>query len=247
MLKLASLDPRVKLALLAIISTASLLIKAPLTEALLLLLTIGCLLAGGLSPRELWRQARLLVKMIGLLFLIQCLFRRSGPPLLSIGEFTLLFRDGLDTALLVSLKLLIIVSSALIVLTGEVRDYLLALRWCGLPYELVYMVMAALRFIPLLREEAREVNAAFRMRGCDVAGAPWGRKAKLYVTMLLPITAGALHRAERSSLAMEARAFRSRPRRSQWRSLSFTRRDGLYLLGFCLVFTALLLCCHYFL
>ena len=80
-----------------------------------------------------------------------------------------------------------------------------------------------------------------QMRGCDLAGASWLGRARLYVTMLLPITAGALHRAERMALAMEARGFRSQPRRSHWRSLHFTLRDGLYAAVYLLLLTLVMI------
>lgn len=241
MFRLSSLDPRVKLLMLVLLSTASLLLRTPAGVGIILGYTLLILLIGGVAPRQIWRQAHGIVKLILLLFLIQCLFRRSGVPILTISGFTLVFDEGLTAAALVSLRLLVVVSSALIVLTGEVRDYLLALSWCGLPDELVYMVLAALRFIPSLREEAAAVSSAFQMRGCDIVHAPWPKKARLYVSMLLPIISGALRRAETSALAMEARAFRGRPRRSHWRKLVFRPRDGIYLAAFLAVFTALLL------
>jgi len=227
-LALATIDPRVKLLLLMAVSTLSLVAPNPLTLAALLLLVLASLLLGAVPPRRLWRQARTLLSMIALIFLLQCLFRRGGEAVLQLWGRTLVTEEGLYTAAQVALRLLIIVSSALLALTGELRDYLLALSWCRLPDEVVYMVLAALRFIPLLREEGRDVYAAMQMRGCDLEGSSWPGRARLYVTMLLPITAGALHRAERMALAMEARGFRSCPRRSHWRSLRFSARDGLY-------------------
>ena len=227
-MKLANIDARIKLLLLAVLSSCAMLLKSPVTLAGLLLLQLLALLLGGITPGRLWRQTRLIFSLIGLLFLLQCLFIRTGLPLLTWGNVVLLTRNGLQAGLLVALRLLIVVDSALLVLTGEVRDYLLALRWLGLPWEICYMVLAALRFIPLLREEAQSVWAAMLMRGCDIRSASLPQKAQLYVSMLAPITAGALQRAEAMSISMEARAFRSLPDRSSWRKLHMQKKDLAY-------------------
>ena len=41
--------------------------------------------------------------------------------------------------------------------TGAPRDYLLALAQWKIPYEIVFMVMAAIYFLPILRTEALNV------------------------------------------------------------------------------------------
>lgn len=198
-------------------------------------LTLAALLLGGVLPGRIWQQTRLILSLIALLFLVQCLFNRGGQPLLAVGSFTLVTEQGLRAALLVVLRLLIVVSSALLVLTGESRDYLLALRWLGLPWEICYMVLAALRFIPLLREEAQATFAAMQMRGCDFRGAPLLEKGRHYIALLLPVTAGALARAEALAIAMEARAFRAQPGRTSWRRLQIRKADLLYTLIFILL------------
>ena len=240
-MKLVAIDARIKLLLLALISTLALISQQPVALTALLTLTLAALLLGGVEPAKLWRQTRLVLSLIGLLFLLQCLFDRSGEPLLQLNGLTLLTQGGLNAGLLVGLRLLIVVSSALLVLTGEARDYLLALRWLGLPWEVCYMVLAALRFIPLLRQEARDTAAAQQLRGCDIPAAPWPQKARLYLAMLAPVTAGALQRAEAMSISMEARAFRSQPGRTCWRRLRMQLNDWLYGAIFILLLAAIMI------
>lgn len=227
-MKLSALDARIKLLLMALISTLALTVKSLSALAMLLALTIASLLIGGVEAGRVWRQTRMVLSLIVFIFLMQCMFNRSGAPLLTTGTFTLVTFGGVQAGLLVALRLLIVVASALLVLTGEARDYLLALHWLGLPWEICYMVLAALRFIPLLREEARTSYAAQQMRGCDLKSAPLLHKARLYVSLLIPVTAGALNRVDAMSIAMEARAFRSQPGRTSWRQLRIRSGDWLY-------------------
>lgn len=237
-MSLARLDPRIKIFILLSISTTALIMKSPLAILSLLGLVLLVLLAGGINPAATWLKIRGILGLIATLFLIQCIFNRGGDPLLIAGGITLVTQNGLDVALLVSLRLAIIVLSALIVLTGATRDYLLAMTQCRLPYEIAFMVLAALRFIPILRDEAQDVLCAVQMRGMRLKNAGLQQQAKIYISIVLPVVAGAIRRAEHLSVAMEARAFRAYTQRTDMRRLSFMTSDWLYLTGYCLTLAA---------
>jgi energy-coupling factor transport system permease protein len=239
-MNLSRLDPRIKLLLLLGLSSVSLFLRQPAALLVLLALSAFILLAGGLRPALIWGRLRGLFGLVALLFLIQCLFNRSGGPLLSLAGLTLVTEAGFSTAVLVSLRLLIIMLSALIVLSGEPRDYLLALTQCKIPYEIAFMVLAALRFIPMLREEAQDVLCAAQLRGLRLKKTSLPKRAKAYISLMLPVTAGAIRRAEQLSLAMEARAFRAYPHRTTMRRLRLQPGDWAYAAVFCLVLAAVL-------
>lgn len=222
---LSTLDPRPKIVLTLCVSTLAVLWQDPAWLAALLGVTGAILAFGGVDPRTTFVQVRGVLKLIALLFVVQCVFVRSGEPLVSVGDFTVVTVGGATTALGVTLRVLIIVSSALILLTGDARDYLLALVQCRMPYELAFMVMTAVHFLPILRSEAFDVYVAVQMRGTELEKAGIFDKLRVYARIALPIVAGAIRRAEQASLAMEARAFRACPRRTYLRHLSLARRD----------------------
>lgn len=225
MMDLARFDPRPKMLLVLCISTLAVVWHDPVWLAGLLGSTVLVLMLGRVDPRSAARQVRGVLAAIAVLFIVQCVFVRSGDPLLSAGGVTLVTVDGVSVALGVSLRLLIVVCSALILLTGEARDYLLALVQCKVPYELAFMVMTAVHFLPILRGEAMDVYHAVQMRGTEIAKAGLGDKLRVYTRITLPIVAGAIKRAEQVSIAMEARAFRATPRRTFMRRLRLAPRD----------------------
>ena len=227
-MNLRTVDPRIKLLMLAVLSSAAVFSHSLFVLAALLVLNTVLLLTGGVPAGRILALTKNYLRIILALFVIQCLFNRSGEPLVSIRGFALITGTSLRTAFMVSLRLLIIVTSALIVLTGDARDYLLALMQLRLPYELAFMVVVALRFIPMLREEARDVLAAVQMRGFNIKKAPLQKKLSAYASVLVPIVAGALHRSEQTSISMEARAFRAFPRRTTMRRLSLKASDWLF-------------------
>lgn len=240
-MKLESLDPRVKLAMLASLSTASVLSSDLRLLAALLALCLCVLLLGGVSLVRALSRLRAALRLTAAVFVLQCIFNRSGEPLLSPCGVTLLTRGGIAAATAVMLRLMIILLSAVIVMTGQRRDYLLALVQLRLPYEIAFMVMAGLRFLPLLREEASDVMYAVQMRGTKIDGAPLRQRLSVYLRIAMPVVAGAIHRSEKLSAAMEARAFRAFPTRNSMRLLRMTRGDRIYLAVFLVILILIVL------
>ena len=242
-MNLRHLDPRAKLFLLVGLSTAALATGALAALLALLALAIVMLLAGGTGIGVVWAKMRGLFGLIVMLFILQCLFNRNGDALLAVSGLALVTDAGFLTACLVSLRLLVIILSALVVSTGEARDYLLALTSLRIPYEIAFMALAALRFLPMLREEAEDVLRAAQMRGLRVKKAGLRRQLGAYASIVLPVVAGAIQRSEQLSIAMEARGFRAHPRRTSMRRLRMRKADWAYLTAFCAAITTVLAVC----
>ena len=238
---LSKLDPRVKLFSLIVITTVTFIIRKPYALLALLFIALLMILAGGVRPGLIWSKLRGLFGLILMVFLLQCIFDRSGSPLLVLAELTLVTDSGFETAVLVNLRLLIIILSALIVAVGEPRDYLLAMTQCKIPYEIAFTILAALRFLPMLRDEARDVLNAAQMRGLRLKKTGLKAQARAYIGIVIPVVAGALRRAELLSIAMEARGFRAFPQRTYMRRLYMRAADWTYASVFCMIMTALLI------
>lgn len=238
---LYKLDPRSKLAAMLALSTAALISREAAQSLGVLALTFLVLL---LDYRRVGAYIRSIKGLLGLvfsLFLLQCVFNRAGEPLLVLGEVVVLRQAGFVTACIVSLRIVVIILAALIVRTGETRDYLLALTQWKIPYEIAFMVMTALRFIPMLREEATDVLAAMQMRGTRIKGAGLRARIRIYMSAATPIVAGAIRRAEQMSVAMEARSFRRYPHRTSMRKISMRAVDWCFSLAVIAATAALML------
>ena len=242
-MNLTLLDPRVKLFLLVGLSSSALAARSLAALPALLFLVGFILIAGRISIRLIWVKLRGLFGLIAALFLLQCLFQRNGNPMLSVSGFTFVTDLGFQAAVFVSLRLLVIALSALVVICGEVRDYLLSLTSLKVPYEIAFMVLAAMRFLPMLRREAQDVLFAAQMRGLKLKKTGLKRQAGAYISIALPIVASAVQRAELLSIAMEARGFRAFPQRTSMRRLRMRGADWAYSLVFCAAITAILVFC----
>ncbi len=237
-MKLDNLDARIKLIMLIVISTLSVIIQNVAAMGILLTITLMILIFGGADMKAAFVRMKGLLQLIFSIFVLQCLFIRSGEAMIAIKGITIVTWDGVTTSAVVALRLFNVILSAMLVLTGEARDYLLALTQWKIPYEISFMVMAAIRFIPMLTEEARDVMCAVQMRGTKIKGTSIAHKLSVYKGMLIPIVSGAIRRSEYMATAMEARAFRAFPKRTSMRRLTLKKSDIIWLAVFVILMCA---------
>lgn len=202
-----NLDPRTKMMALLSISCAALFTENIAFLAGLLIFSIAFMLAVGVS---LAKQKKQLVAACGtvlFVFVLQAL----------VGQW--------HTGVVLLIRLLIVIMSAEILMTGKPRDYLLALVQLRVPYELAYMVILAFHFFPILREETKDVYYSIQLRGTELKKTSLKRKLTAYKRICIPVIAGAVERARDTSAAMEARGFRVYRRRTYMRRLKLKKRD----------------------
>jgi energy-coupling factor transport system permease protein len=227
------LDPRTKL-----IATLALMIAA-----------VGC---DNLAALVLFAAFVMVVARLSLL--PQSMLLRSLRPFLWLFAFTLIMHglmtpgrvilqvpltdlgftfEGLRFGTFFSIRLAILVSVAsLLTLTTspvEITDglerLLNPLRRFGFPaHELAMMVTIALRFIPVLIEEAQRLHKAQLARGADFSGGPV-RRVRQLLPLLVPLFLSAFARADRLAIAMESRCYRGGVGRTNYRVLRLGRRD----------------------
>ncbi len=205
----------------------------PLAFAVLISLTL--LTLGHVS---LGRFLRLLgpLLMIVLLFtaLYPFLVRQSlvdhTSLLFALGPIKL-YQGGLYIALVTGLRILgLLISSLPFSITTDSADFVRALvQQARLPYRIGYSTLAAFRFIPMLQSEMSVVQAAHRVRGVDSQPGWRGRLEQLRRSAV-PLLTTAIRQAERTALAMDARAFGAHSQRTYFRRMRFTGRDWAYVL-----------------
>ena len=208
------LDPRTKIVMLVSISGVAMLTTNLWYLVGLLAFTVLILILGRVSFSRQKKQFMGALSMIVFLFLLQAIFGQAyfGAVL--------------------CVRLLIVIMSALILLTGQMRDYLLALVQMKMPYELAYMVILGFHFFPILRQEALDISYSIQLRGYDLKKAPIKEKLRAYMRMCIPIMSGALSRAQDTAIAMEARGFRMYKQRTYMRKLTLKKSDKFLIILF---------------
>lgn len=204
---MSRLDPRTRIVIIVAISAAAMFTDRIPYLLGLLAFTVAAMIAEGTGFGRIWRQLTGAVSIVAFIFVLQTLF----------GQFAL--------GAMLAIRLLIIIMSALILLAGAPRDYLLAMIQCRMPYELAYMVILAFHFFPILREESQDVYYSIQLRGTELKHVSVMKKLTAFRKMCIPILASAMERAKDTSIAMEARGFRAKKKRTYMRKLKLKKKD----------------------
>ncbi len=138
---------------------------------------------------------------------------------------------GLRTGLAVSLRLLIVIFSAQLLLRLDYEDFDLAFRSLRLPEELCFMVFYAIHVIPSATERVKHSLRLLRLRGVDLGKAPLKARLKLYQRISLNVIASLLSASDIQATALELRGFRSSGARSRLYTRAFSLSDLCLLLA----------------
>ena len=228
------LDPRTKFLCLMFLMTAIVSIPGFAALALFALFLIASVALSNIPLAFVLRNLRPFAWLFSFTLLFHA-FMTPGTVIWKLPAMGLsLTYDGLyaGTFFCARLSILVTIASLLTLtttpmeLTGGLEQILGPLRRFRFPaHELAMMVTIALRFIPVLVEEAERLHKAQTARSADFGGNPIRRARKL-VPLLVPLFISAFSRADRLALAMESRCYQSGAPRSQYHALRLNRADG---------------------
>lgn len=210
------LDPRTKL--LALLSTLViiLLFPDPLHLSIILALILALFVFSKLSLAMVVRKTRFFLIFGFLIFFSYLIFMRNGQLIWSMELFDLwdrtislsFYEGGFWGGIAVALRFLdIVLSSLLFVAVTNPSKMAHALMRSGLPYRYGFMLIIALRFIPLFDMESSVVQNAQRARGLDIDVKGLRRIWRLAKHTFMPLLASALSRVDAISMSMDARGF----------------------------------------
>lgn len=212
------LDPLSKFIWLACISALCILYSSIQVQlALFSLVIVMGWMAANLTLRKMWHGIRYPFWFGVPYFLLQLIFVTGKTTLLQLGNFVLT-EEALMYASAVTLRLLtLVLSSLLFVTTTNPRDLVASLsQQAHVPYRFAFGISIALRFVPLLKQEAMSIQAAQQLRGMS---RPQNLLDKLRWRhrFLFALFVGAIRRVEGIANAMEMKGFGMMPLRT-WRT-----------------------------
>ncbi len=198
--------------------------------ALFVLVVLVHVAAFGLGkvPVDRYLRAAPYLYLLGLCTgFFQVLIRSRGTDsLASLGPFEIT-ASGLSFGVTFGLRILLIAFASLVFIwTTDPRDLVIGLIYLKAPYRIAYGVFVALRFVPVLENEALVIREAQAVRGVrEVSGRI--EAAKRYV---LPLLVSGIRRAEHMAIAMDSRAFGAFPQRTYIKGFRWTASGLLFLL-----------------
>ncbi|MBQ5565119.1 MAG: energy-coupling factor transporter transmembrane protein EcfT [Clostridia bacterium] len=170
-------------------------------------------------------------------------------------QFIHITDGGLSNALFVTIRIATLVMvSSILTFTTSPSDLTDALEKIMKPltvfhvkvHEIAMMMTIALRFIPVLLEEADKIMNAQKARGADIESGGVIKRIKALIPVLIPLFVSSFRRATDLAMAMECRCYNGGNGRTRMKQLKFTVVDLVGLLFCIVIFTGVILCNIYF-
>ena len=235
---LEDVDARVKVTLLLVATAALFAARAPWTLAMWAMLCLLVLRASGIGGKAVAHALKPVVLLFAFIVcanLVSC----DGSADVAIAGGVGISTVGAARAATAVARIIMLVCLALSVATSTTPTKLAhactslmrPLGHIGVPIEDVGLVLSmALRFIPVVSEEAGRIRLAQRARGVNFDEGSVLRRVRAWAAVLTPLVVGLFRRADRVAESMDARCYGQRSS-GQHRRVPLQPADKLVLLG----------------
>ena len=130
----------------------------------------------------------------------------------------------------------------LFICTTNPSEFAASLNRIGVSYKISYAVALALRYIPDIQREYRDISLAQQARGTEMSKkASLVNRLKAASTILIPLILSSLDRIEVISNAMELRGFGKTGKRTWYSGRKFSKSDILFMAACILIMIGSLL------
>ena len=147
-----------------------------------------------------------------------------------IGPYTVT-KEQLFYELNVILKYFATIPMALLfILTTDPSEFAASLNKIGVSYKVAYTVSIALRYIPDVQRDYKDISFAQQARSIDLSSKEkLSKRIKNSAAILMPLIFSSLERIDKISLAMELRAFGNNKKRTWYNSRKFGKIDYIFI------------------
>jgi energy-coupling factor transport system permease protein len=136
--------------------------------------------------------------------------------------------ESLENAIALTLRFVVLIESFSIFFLTTSPDHLgLALEQTGMPYEFCFAFTTAVRFVPVLAEEAQTIMDAQKARGLELERGNFLKRIRNYIPILIPLIVSAIRRSLELAEAMESRAWGATKKRTNLYVLKTHKNDFL--------------------
>jgi energy-coupling factor transport system permease protein len=213
-----NLDPRVKFIYVCAVFVAAIIFGQILPFVALFLMQIPFVLLARVQ-RQWLRSLRGALFLAAFIFIVNIAssFLTEGYVLTAIK---------VESAAAMTLRFIVLVESFSVFFLTTSPDHLgLALEQARVPYEFSFAFTTAVRFVPVLAEEAQTIMDAQKARGLELEKGNFMKRIRNYVPVLIPLIVSAIRRSLELAEAMESRAWGATKKRTNLYALKLHRGD----------------------
>jgi energy-coupling factor transport system permease protein len=218
-----NLDPRVKFIYVCAIFLVTILFLQIIPLAILFIIQVPFVLLAKVTNNWL-RSMRGAAFFAVIIFLTNFIFS-------FIGSGYLITTSNVENAVGITLRFIVLVESFSVFFLTTSPDHLgLALEQTRVPYELVFAFTTAVRFVPVIAEEAQTIMDAQKARGLELERGNFLKRIRNYIPILIPLIVSAIRRSLELAEAMESRAWGATKNRTNLYALRMHKGDIILLM-----------------
>ncbi|MEM2994516.1 MAG: energy-coupling factor transporter transmembrane component T [Candidatus Bathyarchaeia archaeon] len=211
-----NLDPRIKFLYVCAVFAIAIIFGELLPLMVLFFMQIPLVVLAGVK-REWVRSIRGASFLASIIFLANFGFAYLG------GRSP---TESLENAVALTLRFIVLVESFSIFFLTTSPDHLgLALEQTRIPYEFCFAFTTAVRFVPVLAEEAQTIMDAQKARGLELERGNFLKRIRNYIPILIPLIVSAIRRSIELAEAMESRAWGATKKRTNLYVLKMHKSD----------------------
>ncbi len=223
------LDPRAKFFYVIVMFVVAVVFSELLPLIVLFLIQMPFVFVAGVQ-REWIRSLRGALFLAVMIFAFNFIFGYLSPggitgiqpPVDSLSEYLML----LERSLAMALRFIVLVESFSVFFLTTSPDHLgLALEQSHVPYEFCFAFTTAVRFVPVLAEEAQTIMDAQKARGLELERGNFIKRIRNYIPILIPLIVSAIRRSLELAEAMESRAWGATEKRTNLYVLRLKKPD----------------------
>lgn len=213
-----NLDPRIKFVYVIAIFVAAIIFWELIPLIALFFVQIPFVLLAGVK-REWLRSLR------GAAFLATIIFLTNFIVTFFSSGYVVTAKN-LENAIAMTMRFIVLVESFSVFFLTTSPDHLgLALEQTHVPYEFCFAFTTAVRFVPVLAEEAQTIMDAQKARGLELERGSFLKRIRNYIPILIPLIVSAIRRSLELAEAMESRAWGATKKRTNLYVLKMHRGD----------------------
>ena len=192
----------------------------------------GVLILSRVPFRYMLRGLRPILMLLA--FTVICNFFLTSGEIVWQWKFLKVTKEGLVRGAFMGVRLILLIFGTSLMtytttpnqLTDGLEKIMSPLKVIHFPaHEIAMMMSIALRFIPILTEEADRIRKAQMARGADMESGGLIRRAKAMIPVLIPLIVSAFRRAFDLAMAMEARCYHGGKGRTKMKPLKYRLAD----------------------
>jgi energy-coupling factor transport system permease protein len=213
-----NLDPRVKFLYVCAVFVVALLFSEIIPLLILFIAQVPFVLLAKVT-RNWLRSMRGAAFLAAIIFLTNFIFS-------FIGAGYVLTSKNAENAVGITLRFIVLIESFSVFFLTTSPDHLgLALEQTHVPYELVFAFTTAVRFVPVIAEEAQTIMDAQKARGLELERGSFLKRIRNYIPILIPLIVSAIRRSLELAEAMESRAWGATKNRTNLYALRMHKGD----------------------